>query len=193
MSSADPKNPHGANGFDPGSVIVTGAAGDDVDELAAVAAATFPLACPASVAAQDVADFIAANLSSQRFAQYLADDSRVVLAARDGRRIVGYAMLVRGVGPDAGVAMAVPVRPAVELSKIYVLPDYHGSKVSATLLDTAIHRAAATGARAVWLGVNQKNVRAQRFYAKYKFTVTGARTFQLGSHTEHDFVLMRPL
>ncbi|AQT80602.1 GNAT family N-acetyltransferase [Mycolicibacterium litorale] len=193
MSSADPTNPLGANGFDSESVIVIDAADEDADELAAVAAATFPLACPASVAAPDIAAFIAANLSSGRFAEYLADDSRLVLVARHGRRIVGYALLVPGVGDDTDVASAVRIRPAAELSKIYVLPDFHGSGASAMLAGAAISRAAATGARALWLGVNQKNLRAQRFYAKHGFTITGTRTFQLGAHTERDFVLVRPL
>lgn len=193
MSRADPTNPLGPNDFDPPSVAVADAAEDDATELAAVAAATFPLACPAGVPAPDIAAFITANLSHQRFAEYLADDARVVLAARTHRRIVGYALLVRGVGQDPAVDMAVRIRPAVELSKIYVLPDYHGSGVSAALVEAAVHRAAATGAQGVWLGVNQKNQRAQRFYTKHGFTITGTRTFQLGAHTEHDFILVRPL
>jgi GNAT superfamily N-acetyltransferase len=183
-------NLSGRNTF-PGSVGDATAA--DVDELAEVAAATFPLACPTSSRPDDIAAFIAAQLSRQRFADYLADPSRMVLAARDGGRIVGYAMLIDGVGQDPDVAQAVTVRPAVELSKIYVLLDSHGSGTSAALMNAAVGRATATGARCLWLGVNQKNERAQRFYTKHGFTITGTKTFSLGAHTEHDFVMVRPL
>ena len=174
-------------------VSVTFAADIDLDELAEVAAATFPLACPPTSPPEDIAAFIAANLTRRRFAGYLGDPSRVVLAARGDGRILGYAILVRGVGDDPDVALAVTTRPAVELSKMYVLADRHGAGVSATLMDTAVRCAAETGARCLWLGVNQKNMRAQRFYAKHGFQVAGTRTFQLGAHTEHDFVMIRPL
>ncbi len=181
----------GPNSFDP--VSVTEATDTDVGELAAVAAATFPLACPATVAPEDVAAFVAAQLSRDRFAEYLSDPSRVVLAARAGNRILGYAILIDGVGHDPDVARAVRVRPATELSKIYVLPDSHGSGVAAALIDTAVRRVTAAGALSMWLGVNQKNQRAQRFYLKNGFTVEGTKTFRLGRHIEDDFVMVRPL
>ncbi|MBX9922377.1 MAG: GNAT family N-acetyltransferase, partial [Mycolicibacterium frederiksbergense] len=95
----------------------------DLTELAAVAAITFPLACPPGVTAANVDAFIAANLSVQAFAGYLDDPQRVVLIARDDTRILGYAMLIRGVPEDADVQRAVPLRPAVEISKMYTLPD----------------------------------------------------------------------
>lgn len=172
---------------------VTTAAGTDLDELAAVAAATFPLACPPSATPRDIAAFIATNLSADSFAEYLADPGREVLAARDGAAILGYAVLIRGVGGDPDVGRAVTARPAVELSKMYVLADHHGAGVSAALMDAAVSRAAGAGARCVWLGVNQENERAQRFYRKHGFAITGAKTFQLGAHIENDFVMVRPL
>ena len=49
---------------------------DSVDELAAVAARTFPLACPPSTPADNIASFIDTNLSATRFAEYLADPQR---------------------------------------------------------------------------------------------------------------------
>jgi GNAT superfamily N-acetyltransferase len=171
--------------------IVHPATADCVDELAAVAAQTFSLACPPSVPADSVAAFIGANLSPARFAQYLADPHRAVLTARRDDRIVGYAMLVRGAGGDADVQRAVDLRPAAELSKMYVLAEQHGTGVSAALMTRALDTAGHWGARSVWLGVNQKNARAQRFYAKNGFRVTGTRTFQVGARREDDYVMVR--
>ena len=70
----------------------------DIVELAAVAARTFPLACPPSVAPEDIAAFVEANLSELRFIEYLADPQRLILTANQDDRIVGYAMLIRGGG-----------------------------------------------------------------------------------------------
>lgn len=159
-------------------ICVTAARTGDADELAAVAAVTFPLACPDTVATEDIAAFIDAHLAPERFVEYLADPDRMVLAATDQSRIIGYTMLIRGAD-------------GIELSKMYVLPSHHGSGAAAALIQSALNWAADTGAGTVWLGVNQNNVRAQQFYRKHGFDVTGTRTFQLGGHTEHDFVMAR--
>jgi ribosomal protein S18 acetylase RimI-like enzyme len=163
----------------------------DAGMLAAVAARTFPLACPPASAAEDIAAFIDTHLSAVRFGEYLADRDRVVLAAYDASRILGYCMLIRGVPDDADVQRAVTTRPSVELSKMYVLPDKHGAGVSAALMQAALAHAAAMAARSIWLGVNQQNLRAQRFYAKHDFTINGTKTFHLGDAVENDFVMVR--
>jgi len=165
----------------------------ETEELAAVAARTFPLACPPSSTPENVAAFIETNLSPARFADYLADPDRVILTAHDNGRIVGYAMLIRGIIHDADVQRAVRVRPTVELSKMYVLPGSHGAGVSAALMESALTHANDMAAKSVWLGVNQQNRRAQRFYAKHGFTISGTKTFRVGEHVENDYVMVRGL
>ena len=155
------------------AIRVTAAERGDAIELAAVAAHTFPLACPPASAPEDIALFIDTQLSASRFAEYLNDSDRVVLAAYDDGAIIGYCMLIRGLpDDDADVQRAVVVRPTVELSKMYVLPDSHGAGVSAALMTAALDCVAALPARSVWLGVNQQNRRAQRFYEQ---RLNGAR------------------
>jgi ribosomal protein S18 acetylase RimI-like enzyme len=174
--------------------VVTAAQPGDATELAAVAARTFPLACPPTASPENIVEFIEAHLSAERFAEYLDDPDRVVLAAYADGRIVGYCLLIRGVpDDDADVARAVTVRPSVELSKMYVLPDSHGAGVSAALMASALDSAAAMAAKSVWLGVNQQNQRAQRFYAKHGFTIHGIKTFHLGNSVENDYVMVRHL
>jgi ribosomal protein S18 acetylase RimI-like enzyme len=165
----------------------------DLPELADVAARTFPLACPPSVTPENIAAFIAENLSQARFREYLTDPGRAVLAAREDGRITGYVMLIRGVPDDDDVQQAVTLRPAVELSKMYVLPDSHGAGASAALMTAALQHATDLEAKCVWLGVNQLNQRAQRFYAKHGFVVNGTKTFRLGAGIENDYVMVRPL
>jgi GNAT superfamily N-acetyltransferase len=174
-------------------VTVRIAGPDDVPELAEVAAATFGLACPPSMSRERVDAFIADVLSPARFEDYLADaDRRVLLAERDGIPL-GYAMLVRGEPQDADVRAALTLRPTVELSKIYVLPEAHGTGAAAALMATSLEWAASVGAAGAWLGVNQQNERAQRFYAKSGFVRVGTKRFLVGGAYEDDFVLERPL
>ena len=141
----------------------------------------FPLACPPSVAPKDVTAFIAAHLSEERFTEYLADPSHHVLVARSGGRIVGYAMVIGGQDYEP-----------VELSKMYVLPEFHGGPAG-ELMSHAVDWATSRGAPAIRLGVNRNNERAQRFYRKCGFEVTGTRSFQVGESLQTDFIMERPL
>jgi ribosomal protein S18 acetylase RimI-like enzyme len=175
------------------AVEVAPAVEADLPELTGVAARTFPLACPPSVTPQNIVAFIDENLSEARFRDYLADPGRTVLTARESGRMVGYVMLIRGVPDDEDVQRAVQLRPAVELSKMYVLPDSHGAGVSAALMAAALTHATELEAKCIWLGVNQHNQRAQRFYTKYGFSINGTKTFRLGTHFENDYVMVRPL
>lgn len=174
-------------------VQVSAATTADIEAVADVASRTFPLACPPSTTADNIAAFIAANLTAEKFSGYLADPDRVVLVARQADTIVGYAMLIRGLPDDPDVTQAVTTLPTMELSKIYVLPSSHGGAVSAALMTAALEHAADTGTQSMWLGVNEENKRAQRFYAKHGFAIAGTKSFRLGAGVEHDFVLTRTL
>jgi ribosomal protein S18 acetylase RimI-like enzyme len=167
----------------------------DAAALAELAADTFPLACPPSTTPEAIAAFIAANFTVERMGEYLADADRTLLIAEeDDVHLVGYSMLIAGDPADADAAAAVTVRPAIELSKFYTRALAHGSGVIAGPLMTATLQAAAeTGAAAAWLGVNEENARAIRFYEKHGFAKAGRKRFRLGDRLEEDWVLARAL
>lgn len=153
-----------------------------------VAAATFPLACPPDSSPQDVQEFIDTHLTVERFEDYLADPTRDLLLAMDGDRAVGYTMLIAADPADPDVAASITRRPTVELSKFYVRPDAHGSGIAAQLIERSVELARERGAASVWLGVNDQNARANRFYEKSGFATVGTKRFLLGTRWENDFV-----
>ncbi|QNG18973.1 GNAT family N-acetyltransferase [Rhodococcus triatomae] len=165
----------------------------DSETIADVAAATFPLACPPEASQDDIAAFIDEMLSAERFSEYLTDPNRTVLKVTENGAIVGYAMLVDGEPTDPDVAEVVTLRPTTEISKLYVVPGHHGSGVAAALMDAIVERARAAGRAGIWLGVNQKNVRAQRFYIKHGFAQVGTKSFVVGTQRHDDFVMERPV
>lgn len=165
----------------------------DAAGLGELAAVTFPLACPPGSAPDAIAEFIAGNLTAESFARYIADGNRSVLLAEDDSGLVGYMMLIGGDPTDADVAAAVTIRPTIELSKVYVLPGAHGRGIAALLMAAAFDEARARGAAGIWLGVNQHNARAIRFYVKSRFTIVGEKTFSLGPELHHDFVMEQRL
>ncbi len=163
----------------------------DIAELAGVAARTFSLACPPSVTPANVASFVDANLSDVRFAEYLADPQRLILTASHDDRIVGYAMLIAASATIPTCSGRCPLDRRRNCRRCMCCRHHHGSGVATVLMDAALVAATDWGAECVWLGVNQENQRAQRFYEKCGFTVNGTRTFQLGTHTENDYVMVR--
>ncbi len=178
---------------------------DDAAALAALAGATFPLACPPGVPVADVAAFVAAHLSPERWAGYLADPVGyvVVVAEAAARRpgLLGYVLVVLPSTADAepvaaDVAAAFAQRPAAELSKCYVVPGLQGTGLAGALLEAAHDRIAARTVEghalaAVWLGTNRGNRRAQRFYRRHGYTAVGRRTFRVGDAPQEDLLMVR--
>jgi GNAT superfamily N-acetyltransferase len=138
--------------------------------------------------AESVQKFIDANLTAERFEEYTADPGRAVLIAEDGDAAVGYVMLVHGEPYDADVRAVLRHLPTTELSKIYVLPSGHGGGIARALLAAALDVARDIGAAGMWLGTNQSNERAQRFYLKSGFEQVGTKRFWVGDHYEDDYV-----
>lgn len=179
--------------FRKGTTAIRPAEARDAVALHEVAAATFALACPPDTTPASIAAFIAENLSEQRFAGYLADPSRLLIVAESNDEsatglFAGYTMLVSEEPKDADVAAAITTRPTAELSKVYVREEAHGSGLALALVEATIAAARELGAAAVWLGVNQQNARANRFYERCGFATVGTKQFLVGERWEDDFV-----
>ncbi|MEU4219813.1 GNAT family N-acetyltransferase [Actinoplanes sp. NPDC026623] len=168
----------------------------DAADLHELAARTFGLANPPGTPQSDIDAFIAQHLSLSSFDKYLADPDRILLLAHDDGAPVAYCMLVAGPIADPELARTVAAAgpgPAVELSKFYVAASSHGSGVAGTLMAATLDAAAATGARQCWLGVNQRNARAAKFYARHGFEIIGTKRFLVGEQRHDDHVRARPL
>ncbi|TDK26489.1 GNAT family N-acetyltransferase [Arthrobacter crusticola] len=178
----------------------------DAAALAACAAVTFPLACPPSSDPRDIQRFLETELSESRFAERLGDPDRMILcvelhppgdasdaAGSTKRGLGGYSMLVRTQPDDALIRGALTVLPAVELSKFYIDPAHHGAGAARALMEASLETAAGTGMPGIWLGVNQENERAIRFYSRSGFRIAGTKTFRLGGRLEDDYILERSL
>lgn len=180
------------------TVLVRRAGVADAAAVAALAAETFPHACPPHTTREAIDAHISTYLSEARFAECLADPGHVVLVAEGGLEdggtgLVGYTMLVTGEPTDEAIAAVVSIRPTIELSKFYTLPAVRGTGVSTALMAATIAAARVSGARSAWLGVNQFNERANRFYEKHGFERVGTRRYLVGDRLEDDFVRELPL
>ncbi len=173
----------------PGSTARVRVAGrGDAVVLHLLAAATFPLACPPDTPAEDVAAFIAEELTVERFKARLESDRRDILIVEVDGTPAGYAMLAdhQETSPDV-VAMLSGLR-TIELSKFYLLAGRHGSGLADLLMASALDAARARGAKSVWLGLDAKNSRANSFWDRYGFERKGLKKFRVGSRLEDDVI-----
>lgn len=166
----------------------------DLDTIAALAARTFPLACPPELGTAEIGAFIAEHLSPEALRAHLHAPGHEVLVSRDGgEEIVGYVLLIAGTEMDPECADQILHRPTTGISKFYVDPAHHGSGVASDMLDGVSRRSRNTGARSIWLATNVANARARRFYLKNGFVDRGNRTFEVGGVANTDVVYELPL
>ena len=81
----------------------------------------------------------------------------------------------------------------VELWRFYVDPAWHGKGVAGELMETVEKTVRELGADTLWLGVWEKNLRAQAFYRKCGFVEVGAHVFVVGTDPQRDVVMSKPL
>lgn len=160
----------------------------DAVVLHLLAAATFPLACPPDTPADDIAAFIAEELTVERFKARLESDRRELLIVEVGGTPAGYAMIADHQETNDEVMQLLSGVRTIELSKFYLLAGRHGSGLADLLMAAALDAARARGAASVWLGLDAKNSRANSFYDRYGFERRGLKKFRVGSRLEDDVI-----
>ena len=96
---------------------------------------------------------------------------------------------MRAAQPPAGIA----ARDPVELKRFYVDKPWQGQGLARKLMEAVERRRAARGGRELWLGVLERNERAQAFYRKYGFRKVGTQIFVVGTDPQTDHVMLREL
>ena len=88
-----------------------------------------------------------------------------------------------------GVGGAKPI----ELVRLYASREWIGRGVGAALMRACLEEARGAGYETIWLGVWERNARAQTFYEKWGFRAVGEHVFQLGSDPQRDILMERLL
>lgn len=161
---------------------------DDAEWLADFGARTFYETFAAENTPEDMAAYLAASFHPAKQAAELADPAATFLVADVDGRPAGYAKLRAG-EPAEGVQGANPV----ELVRLYVSREWLGRGVGEALMRACIEEARRTGHQTMWLGVWERNERAQAFYRKWRFRAVGEHVFQLGSDPQRDILMERPV
>ncbi|MBX2915735.1 MAG: GNAT family N-acetyltransferase [Cyclobacteriaceae bacterium] len=81
----------------------------------------------------------------------------------------------------------------IELQRLYVLPAAQGKSVGKLLMAQAVEYAIANKFEWIWLGVWEKNYKAQKFYERWGFERFSEHTFWMGDDPQVDWLLKKKL
>ena len=161
---------------------------EDAGLLSELAARTFSETFAADNTPEDLAEYNAASFNVARLTSELEDPASTFLIAEVDGNAAGYARLHDG-EPEKCIEGANPV----ELVRLYVLREWLGRGVGEQLMRACLDEARQAGHETVWLGVWERNARAQAFYQKWNFRSVGEHVFPLGSDLQRDIVMERAL
>lgn len=160
----------------------------DAGLLSELAARTFSETFAADNTPEDLAAYIATSFNIARQTADLEDPASIFLIAEVDERAAGYAHLHVG-EPEKSIEGSNPV----ELVRLYVSREWLGRGIGEQLMRACIDESRQAGHETIWLGVWERNGRAQAFYRKWNFRTVGEHMFRLGSDLQRDFVMERTL
>ena len=160
----------------------------DAELLAELGATTFSEAFAKDNTPEDMSLYLATAFTIEEMSLELADPAILTLIAEIDGGAVGYAQLYAGEAP----AFVSRDRP-IELARIYARQDFIGFGVGSALMQACLREAQLGGYRILYLGVWERNERAQAFYHRWGFKKVGEQPFLLGMDEQTDWVMERPV
>jgi ribosomal protein S18 acetylase RimI-like enzyme len=166
------------------NITVRRASSSDSELLADLGARTFSETFAAVNSPEDMAAYLSSAFTNAQLAAELADAGALFFVAEAEGEAAGYAKLREGEPP----ACVTGERP-LELARIYVLEKWLGKSIGQALIERCLDEAREAGFKTMWLGVWERNWRAQAFYRKWGFHKVGEQVFQLGADEQTDWVM----
>lgn len=124
----------------------------------------------------------------EKFKTEFYEADSVLYIALDNLKIIGFLRLRK----SNEVAHLLGTN-TIELHRMYIHRDYHGTAVARKLIEQAFEYAKKKNYEWMWLGVWEKNPRAQKFYAKWGFERFSEHIFQMGDDPQTDWLLKKRL
>lgn len=166
------------------NISIRKAGASDVKIVSALGITTFYEAYFEQDDARDLANYVLESFGLEQIEREINDKNSTFFIAGIGRAAVGYAKL-----RENAPAECVKGENAVEIQRIYILEKMRGKSVGDALMKKCFDEARRKGYDAVWLGVWEENIPAQRFYRKYGFEKAGQIEFPYGDAVGRNHVL----
>ena len=165
-------------------LTIRSAVAADAAALARLAEETFRSTFAADNTPEDMEAHCASAYGTAIQRVQIADDTIDTLVVEgENAELIAYAQLRPGMPPE------ITTPDPIELWRFYVAASHHGRGLARRLMSAVIDRARRRGARTLWLGVWERNLRAQKFYRKCGFADIGSHTFVLGRDRQTDLLM----
>jgi ribosomal protein S18 acetylase RimI-like enzyme len=120
-----------------------------------------------------------------KIAEEISEPGSLYIIAYVNNEIAGYAR----VRQSKEVNDQFPGKKTLELQRIYALAKFIGKGIGKALMNYCLELGRKQGADIVWLGVWERNQRAQEFYKKLGFERFGSHVFMLGKDPQTDILM----
>lgn len=128
------------------------------------------------------------TFSPERQDLEMQDPGTTVLLGEHEGRVAAYAYLRLHPAPEV-----VPGAKPMEVARFYVDTPWHGRGVAWELMGEVVRKAEEVGADTLWLGVWERNDRAQAFYHRCGFEDKGSHVFMVGRDAQTDRLFAAPV
>ncbi|MFD2872816.1 GNAT family N-acetyltransferase [Mucilaginibacter ximonensis] len=160
----------------------------EVEQLRDISVSTFTETFASVNSAQNMANYLANNLSKQKLADELNTTGSEFYFAILNQQIIGYLKINTGKAQTE-----LKEANSLEIERIYISKEYHGKKAGQFLYESAVQIAAEKSADYIWLGVWEHNRRAISFYRKNGFVEFDKHSFMLGDDEQTDIMMRKAL
>lgn len=160
----------------------------DVPVLAAMARKTFYDTFTGTCTEADMNGFLEVYFNEAQVAKELGDPDDFFFFAEVDGVPAGYMRFKE----DYSAFPLMQQWKTMELKRIYVLESFHGQGIAQSLMQFLFDHCKKEKYQAIYLGVWEHNIRAQKFYAKYGFENSGhTHDFPIGNTPQTDFWLWK--
>lgn len=169
-------------------LFVTKVKSNQIKELQAISRSTFYETFAEFNSENDMSNYLENDMSIQQLTIEFDNPDALFYFVLLNQKFVGYLKLntINLEGADTSLK-------GIEIARIYVAKEFHGSGAGQLLYETSVSIAKEHLCHYIWLGVWENNPRAIRFYEKNGFEIKGNKKFILGDDVQNDYIMSRAL
>lgn len=156
----------------------------DLQELVSISRSTYYHSFIANNTAENMKEYLDSAFSKSTLTAELENEESAFYFAYLMGIVVGYFKINWG-----NAQRDIQDKNAVEIERIYVLKEFQRKKLGQQMLEKSIELAKTSGAKYIWLGVWEKNIKAIRFYERNGFERFGEHDFMLGREKQTDLLM----
>ena len=161
---------------------------EDIPELRQVAISTYQDTFAPFNTPENMLAFFEQAYNLRTLINELHEANSLLLIACDNNQIVGFSRL-----RESDEVTDLLGDNTIELQRLYVLTKAQGKSVGKLLMESSLRYAVSKNYDWIWLGVWEKNFKAQEIYKRWGFEKFSEHTFWQGDDPQIDWLLKKKL